>query len=448
MKFQFLKDSEFLCRNISADFFSGVSVDSRDIPENYIFCALKGEHSNGHAYVERAIENGASAAIIQKDMLKESWKDLPLIIVDDPLQAIQKMAADFLKSIQVPVFAITGSVGKTSTRRLLYHVLSPHMAVHQTLKNFNNQIGLPLSILSMKGNEDLVILEMGASYAGDIKDLCQIAEPKYAILTAIAHAHMGKFGSIDIVQKTKFELYDAVLPEGILFMNMDDKRVAAYPSNNKKRISYSIETPSDYKLDIVDCNDMGCLTLSDGKSRILLKTPGQGAAINAAAVYAVAMEFNIPYVSLVKSIKDYMPEKGRGYYETWNDILIVDDTYNANPASCKNAILSLEKVSVSGKKYFIFADMLEMGATSRSEHEKIGRSVAQAGIDTLYCYGPESLFTVKAAQEAGLKSAHHFMDKQELGQTLIAHLRAGDAVHLKGSRGMAMETIITQIKDQ
>ena len=447
MKTKTLNHGPFTLRNIEAEVFTGVSIDSRNIPAGHIFCALKGEHTDGHRFVGLALENGAVAALVSKEYAKTAGKDKALIIVEDTYQGLVDMATLYAKELHMPVLGITGSAGKTSTRRLISHILGKNMTVAETPRNFNNHIGLPLTVLGMTGKEDIAVIEMGTSAIGEIRDLCKIIQPDFGMITAIAHAHIGGLGSVENVQIAKYELLDAVKKDGILFINHDDPRVAAYPKDSRKRISYGLGHDADIKLSIDNIDDQGCYTLSDGDKKIHLKSNGKGAALNAVAAYAFALTLGMRTQQIIAGIESYEPAAGRGRSEIWKGITFIDDTYNANPFSVKNAIEALKAMRTERKKLMVFGDMLEMGVEAVSSHEHIGRLIADSGISHLFCYGEDSRYTVESAKKGGIAFSEHYKTKKELAEALYSVLKPGDIVLFKGSRGVAIEDVISLIKD-
>jgi UDP-N-acetylmuramoyl-tripeptide--D-alanyl-D-alanine ligase len=447
MKTTLLHRGPFTLRNVNAAEFKGISIDSRNIPEAYIFCALKGEHTDGHRFVSKALENGAVAALVNKEYAAQMVESESLIIVEDTYQGLVDMASLYVKELSMPILAITGSVGKTSTRRLISHILRTKMTVAETPKNYNNHIGLPISILQMSGNEDIAVLEMGTSAIGEIRDLCKIAPPDFGMITFIAHAHIGGFGSIDNVQKAKYELLDAVKSDGLLFINNDDPRISNYPQDERKRITYGLENPANIRMNIHDIDNNGCYRLSIGDIKIQLKSSGKGAALNAVAAYAFTLTLGMDSKEIITAIESYEPSSGRGKMEVWNGITLIDDTYNANPFSVKNAIDALHAMNSERNKLMVFGDMLEMGVEAKSSHEAIGTAVTEAGISHLFCYGRDSQFTVSTAKTSGIAFAEHFKTKIELAESLFSAIKPGDIVLFKGSRGTAIEEVISLIKD-
>lgn len=442
-----LHHGPFTLRNITAEAFTGISIDSRDIPDGHIFCALKGEHTDGHRFVATALKNGAIAALVSNEYAESAAENEALIIVEDTYQGLVDMASLYAKELSMPILAITGSAGKTSTRRLISHVLRTKMTIAETPKNFNNHIGLPITVLGMKGNEDLAVIEMGTSGIGEIKELCKIIQPDFGMITSIAHAHIGGMGSIENVQIAKYELLDSVKAKGTLFINNDDPRVSAYPRDERKRITYGLEKPADVKLNIDHIDGKGCYVLSWEDKNIHLKSSGKGAALNAAACFAFATSLGMDPKEVISAIETYETGAGRGKMEIWKDITLIDDTYNANPFSVKNAIEALGAMRSESRKLMVFGDMLEMGAEARSSHETVGINAPKAGISHLFCYGNDSRFTHSSAQDAGIAYSEHFKTKKELAEALASQLKPGDIVLFKGSRGVAIEEVISLLKD-
>lgn len=434
-------------RNINFAEFKGVSIDSRDIPEAYIFCALKGEHTDGHRFVKKALKNGALAALVDENYAETADGSEALIIVNDTYRGLIDMATIYASSLTLPILAITGSAGKTSTRSLIAHILRQKMQISETPKNFNNHIGLPISVLQMSEKDNFAILEMGTSSMGEIRDLCKIVKPDYGMITSIAHAHIGGFKSIDNVQKAKYELLDAVDDNGILFINNDDPRIAAYPLDKRRRVTYAIENQADIKFDIIGIDNMGKYTLGVNEEQLQLQSSGRGAAINAVAAYAFATTIGLDESETISAIKSFEPTKGRGKIEKWNGIVLIDDTYNANPFSTNNAIHALKAMDSTGQKHMVFGDMLEMGPEAISSHVEIGHECVKAGITYLYCLGADSINTVETAIKDGIHYAEHFENKMDIAQAVKSHIKPGDIILFKGSRGVAIEKVISLIKD-
>ena len=433
--------------NISFENFHSVSIDSREIKNGNIFCALHGENTNGHKYINLAIENGAVAAIAEREEIEKNknLKKYPLIIVDNSLKALQEAATSYGKIINAKIFAITGSAGKTTTRNLISKVLGSSFSVTHSIKNFNNHIGLPLSILQINENDDFAIIEMGANHVGEIASLCRIIKPDYGLITSISEAHIEGFGSIENVQKTKFELFDSVNNNGIIFINNDDVRIREYNNNNLKKITYSIKSNANYELKIIDYDQFGRYTLEYAGKNIQLNSIGYGVAQNAAAALTVGKTFGLSTDTIIKQIEDFKTPQGRGNIINLNDYFIINDTYNANPLSVNLAIRSLNEMDSKGKIIMVLGDMLEMGELSESSHKNIGAQIAESKINYLFCYGENTKYTIDSARKYDMMNAIHFDKKKSLAETLISLIKPNDIIYIKGSRGLKMETIIEKL---
>ena len=447
MRTEQLQHGPFTLRNIRFAYFRGVSIDSRRIPEAHIFCALKGEHTDGHRFVEPALKNGAMAALVNREYAAGADPAAPLIVVRDTYEGLKDMARIYAQSLDVPVFAITGSAGKTSTRRLLAAVLRSKMLIAESPGNFNNHIGLPLAVLDIKGDEDIAVLEMGTSGIGEIRELCGIAVPDYGLITAIAHAHIGGLGSIENVQKAKYELFDAVKADGLLFVNLDDPRIAAYPRDARRRVTFSLEKPADFTLPLRSVDKEGRYTLNMEGGDCHLRSAGRGAAYNAAAAYAAARMLGLERDDIIRQIQNFRPSAGRGQVQAWRGITLIDDSYNANPLSVANALDAFKAMRVSGSKILVFGDMLEMGDEARRSHEEVADALADSDIRYLFCLGMDSRYTVRKARQNGRPEAKHYEDKRTLAGDLAAVVKPGDAVLFKASRGVAIEDLISMIKE-
>jgi UDP-N-acetylmuramoyl-tripeptide--D-alanyl-D-alanine ligase len=437
----------FTLHKIKADSFDRVSIDTRKIRQGDLFCALEGEQTDGHKFVSEAISNGAVAALVSKDKLDANpdLKNHPLIICPDSLTGLQELAKIHASHIKAKIIAITGSAGKTSTRQLIAHVLAGTFNVSQSRKNFNNEIGLPISVLDIRQDSEFAVIEMGASKQGDIAALCKIIRPDYSLITSISEAHIEGFGSLRNVQKGKFELFDHTKPDGTLFINQDDALVAEYSDNNHQRVTYSLKNPASITMTIFDIDSVGRYILEHNGNHIYLRSLGFGAAQNALAACSVAVTLNVPANQIKRRLEEFEPPAGRGNIINQDGVTIVNDTYNANPLSVSMAIRTLNEMKPGGKRIFILGDMLEMGELSRPSHENIGVQIASSRIDYLFCYGPETLNTVRMARTLDMTNAIHFDSLQALNNTLKSLQKEGDIIYVKGSRGMAMERVVNEL---
>ena len=344
---------------------TGITTDSRDCKPGDLYIALLGDRSNGHHYLQDVDTMDASAALISE---KNSNQKLNLheIIVEDTRKALGMIANNWRNIFNIPVIAITGSNGKTSTKELLYHVLKDKYNVHATEGNYNTSIGLPLSLFGINKNHDISIIEMGANQPGDIKYLCKIAEPTHGLITNISSSHLEGFQSIENIVETKGALFH-YLENGISFINYADERVKSI-NNSGDKVTYGLNEECDFPADIHHDDD-GSILLTIDAQEIKTKSKNLSFVKNIIAVSAVSVTLEIEWELLQERILTFKPPKGRCKVLTYNSITIIDDTYNANLESCVAAIDYLMAFTGSGRKILVLGDMLELGVASTQQHK-------------------------------------------------------------------------------
>ena len=413
---------------------SSVIIDSRKATKGSLFFALKGDNTDGNMYAADAIEKGAIAAIID-DCKYSSAKT---ICVDNVLEVLQKLAAYHLKTLGTDVFALTGTNGKTTTKELIRQVLSAKFDVFATEGNFNNHIGLPLMVLNMRRRYDIAVLEMGASKPGDIKELCEIANPTYGLITNIGKAHLEYFGSQENLIKTKMEIYDAVNSNGgVIFYNCANKSVISLSEYQKaKKITYGLSDKScDYTAESFVYNNFFAGIRTENveiKSQLV----GKYNAENILAAYAVGRFFGVSETEIKHKIENYIPQNKRSQFVRSKSNSIVLDAYNANPTSMKNALESFFDYKTELTKVLILGDMLELGKESDREHKKILEMVM--GHDVMLLAVGSNFYKFKGKY----KNFMFFESTDELEKYLANNKIENSFVLLKGSRGIALEKIL------
>jgi len=417
---------------------TGIALDSREVQSGDLFAALSGENVDGHEFLVQAKNNGAAAALVSSP---QSNTDLAQIEVEEPVEFIGQLAAKWRTNFTLPVIGITGSNGKTSTKDLLIHIFSASHTVHGTRGNYNTHLGLPLTLLELSSHHTLSILEMGANTTGDIDYLCDLSLPRYGLITNVARAHLMSFGSIEDIARTKGELFASLPEDGTAFVNMEDKHVAGLNTSAEK-VTFGFNPDCDFAADL-HREDDGLLTIIINGEEIALNSYDETFAKNSLAAAAISVTLGVLWESLQESILTYKPIKGRSEVKIRNGITVIDDTYNANLDSAVAAVDLLFSLPVKERRVIVFGDMLELGDTSASDHEEFGKICASRESDLLLCYGKESEITADAAR--GKIDVRSYSEKSELASVLKAYLKPGDAVLFKGSRGMAMETIISEV---
>ena len=412
----------------------GLSTDSRTITEGQMFFALWGDNFNGNKYAADALAKGASWAVID-DPAFETEKT---ILVDDTLTELQKLANHHRKELKCPVIAITWTNGKTTTKELLAAVLLKKYMVHCTNKNFNNQIGVPLTILSAPEGTEMMVLEMGASHIGEIRTLCLIARPDYGIITNIGTAHIEGFGSFDGVVKAKTELYEHLRKvNGIAFYNDRDKLISEkiYKMVNRA-VPFSDPTGTELKVtpEISDMNLSLSVKYLQKKLQIRTNLFGTYNSDNVKAAIGTGLFFGVDIEDIADAIEKYVPGDNRSQILVTENNTLICDSYNANPVSMKMAIESFAAIEAV-KKMCILGDMLELGDKSEEEHKKMHKVLTDHNLQNVMLAGP-----VFAKVSAGFRFKT-FSTVSRLKEYLRLKPVKGYHILIKGSRGMALEQI-------
>ena len=418
---------------------TGITTDSRDCKSGDLYIALLGDRTNGHHYLQDVDKMDASAALISEQNSNQKLS-LHQIIVEDTRKTLGMNANNWRNIFNIPVIAITGSNGKTSTKELLYHVLKAKYNVHATEGNYNTSIGLPLSLLEINKNHDISIIEMGANQPGDIKYLCEIAEPTHGLITNISSSHLEGFHSIENIVETKGALFH-YLKNGISFINYADERVKSI-NNRGYKVTYGLNAECDFPADIHHDNN-GSILLTIDAQEIKTKSKNLSFVKNIIAVSAVSVTLEIEWELLQERILTFKPPRGRCKVLTYNSITIIDDTYNANLESCVAAIDYLMAFTGSGRKILVLGDMLELGVASTQQHEKLGSKCSEANLDAVFTIGKETKSTQSVIN--GIPINLHYHNSDDLISSLKSQLKDNDKVLFKGSRGMKMEKIISGV---
>lgn len=412
----------------------GITTDSRDVKEGDLYIALKGERVDGHSFLASVAKNGSSCALVSEPEIN---LDFQQVQVKDPQEAIGQIANAWRKQFNIPVIGITGSNGKTSTKDLLVHVLKSSYDVHATQGNFNTTIGLPLTLLQLNDEHTVSILEMGASIPGEIQVLCEIAEPTHGIITNIAPAHLEGFGSIETIAREKEALFRS-LGKGISFVNQADNRIVGMDIEGES-ITFGLTPDCDFPADIHQEED-GSLTLILDAHDIPTESQNLSFIKNIIAVSAIAVTLGVEWENVINQIQSFSPPTGRCQVKQYNDVTVIDDTYNANLISSLAALDYLKAFSGNGRRIFVFGDMFELGPTSTDQHRQIGEKCTELGLDGVFTLGENTIHTDSAINN-GIQH-EHFENKNELIDSLKKLIHSGDKILFKGSRGMAMEKVI------
>lgn len=430
-------------------FFHAVSTDTRTLEPGSVFFALKGERFDGNAFVSEAFAKGAVAAVTTV-----SHDAGPCLIVSDPLAALQKFARWHRSRYSLSLVAITGSCGKTSSKDMIAAVLAKRYRVVKTKGNLNNEIGCPISLLEIDDATEKAVVEMGAAHRGDIAHLCDLAQPTEAAVTMVSPAHLEGFGSIQNVAAAKGEIVEALPADGIFYVNMDDewcvKMGEKFPG---KKVRYG--TAGDIVLE-------SCVRESSGEFRLLVRPvgelclplPSRAHVWNALLAIAVGMQHGIGMRHGVCESPRYFEEplreacafSSRFRILKVGDIEIIDDAYNANPASMAAALEALVE-RPANKRAAAIGDMLELGAESPTYHQRIGERAGELGVNYVFARGEHAEKVVEGAKSRGVEHAAVIQNPEEMADAIRSILEPGDALLVKGSRGMRMEKVIDALKN-
>ena len=422
---------------------NGFSIDTRTLKPGDLYVALPGERVDGHDFVAAAAERGAVAALVTRPV----EAPIPQVIVDDTQAALGDLASAVRAQRNVHVVGITGSNGKTTVKTLTASILSRHGRTHVNAGNYNNEIGMPLTLLAMPEDTEYAVLEIGAGKPGDIDYLAAIARPDIGLITSIAPAHLERMGTIEGVAETKGALYRALPADGVAIINADDERFSGFFANlagSHTILRYGLDHRADIGADIVEERIDGThfiLSTPHGDGDVRLPLPGRHNVANALAAAAVATALGVPVERIVEGLEQAPHVSGRLNLEPmrggWT---LIDDSYNANPGSAAAAIDTL--ALARGERWLILGDMAELGPEAIKLHAGIGRLAHERGIERLLATGPKSA----AAVEAFGPGAQHFATQEELIEAACAQIHEGVACLVKGSRSSGMERVANAMK--
>jgi len=422
-----------------------ISTDSRDITPGCLFVALRGENFDGHQYVSSALKQGAAFALVDTG----DRGDPRLIFCKDPEQGFLDIAGYYRSKFSPKVVAVTGSVGKTTTKEMISAVLEAGFATLKNKGNLNNRVGLPKTLLELAEYHEAAVLEMGMNHFGEISDLSRRGKPDMAVITNIGVCHIEFLGSREGILKAKMEIRDGMAPGSPLILCGDDDLLWAFQDEQHPIITYGITNQQCDIIgrDIVEKGGETTFVLCCEGRELTVKIPtfGEHNVRNALAAYAVGKQFGMEDEAIVQALANYTPAGMRQRIVRHSGFTVVEDCYNCSPESLKAAAAAFASMECEGKKIFALGDMLELGSHTAQAHYECGLYAARQGIDAVYCFGPASQNTCRGAQEGGAPVARHFSTKEEMAQALVQQLTPGDILWVKGSRGMALEDVLSKI---
>ncbi len=424
---------------------TGIHTDSRQALTGCLFVPLKGERFDGHTFLTQVGEKGAVATLTQVREVPD--RKLYTIYVKDTGKALLQLACHYRKMFSIPLVGVTGSVGKTSTKEIIAAVLSGKWQVHKTEGNFNNEIGLPLTLFGLQKEHEVAVIEMGMNHFGEISRLSQTALPDVAVITNIGTSHIENLGSREGILKAKLEILDGLSPNGLLVINGDNDLLREVKDLPCKVIRYGLDKEHPYYAESIVCETeytSAKVHTPQASYNVRIAALGEHMIYNTLAAIAIAEHYGLTVEEIQKGIASYRSPKMRMHItKTKDEIICMNDAYNASPDSMEAALKVLENYPCQNKRIAVLGDMLEMGEFAPSLHKQVGEFVATRQIDVLCAVGPLAQFIYEGAssRDSMLKN-YYFKSKEDFIEEMRKIIHSGDTVLFKASRGMKFEELI------
>lgn len=441
-----------LVRNGSIAGVTGISIDSRAINKGECFVALKGAHFDGGAFVAEAIQKGAEVIVSSGEVEGKT----AFIKVKDPIEALGDIAALWRRRFDVPCVAITGSNGKSTTKQMVASALASMGPVLRTEGNYNNLIGLPLTVFKWDKKDSVAVLEMGMNATGEIARLTQIARPDVGLITNVSPAHLELLGTIENVAKAKGELFATMERNKTIVVNLEDPWIKKLASDYQgKTYTFGMQNEADVKFGRLESRKLESTDMTiyvEGKEyKVHLAIPGTHNVMNAMAAIAVARVLGVSAEDAIHGAENFEPMPLRMERILLSrGVQIVNDCYNANPLSVTEALRTVSGAKKAGRFVAVLGEMLELGASSAKCHLEVGESVATFKVDKLFAFGEHASNIAEGAQKAGMNfdKCEVVTEMEDLKKRVLAFVDTGDIVLVKGSRGMQMERVVEHLKDE
>jgi UDP-N-acetylmuramoyl-tripeptide--D-alanyl-D-alanine ligase len=463
-------------RSVASGSFSRVTIDSREVRSGDLFFAIKGERFDGHDFVSKAFAGGALAAVVQQDYapnhLAVDSQHSPhglLIRVDDPTQALGRLGRYYRRNIiggSMTVIGVTGSNGKTTTKFMIAHVLSGRWRGHASIKSFNNNIGVPLTLLSAEPGESFLVCEIGMNAPGEIAELGHLVEPDISVVTSVAEAHLERLGSIERIAEEKLSLLTHVQPDGVGIVNVDCDVVRRLLEQEQrfrsvKRVTVGEWADADIRLTEVRKVETSKVESRNDKSdepvweftvnnRFVyrLSGPGRHNVLNALCAIGVARRMGMDHAEIAERLATFELPRMRLECETIGEVRVINDAYNANPASMAAAIGVLSEMASAVRRVMVVGDMRELGHATEDLHRRCAEQIAGSNLDVLIAVGEHAaMVSAVVTQLSGRRiEAHSYATTLKAKKAIVKHLQPGDTVLLKGSRAMGLEALVDEIR--
>lgn len=426
----------------------GVTIDSRNTSQGRLFIPLQGSNSDGHHFIQNAIQNGASAALWKRDEPNPP-KHFPLIFVDNPLKALQKLAAAYRQRLKATFIGITGSNGKTTTKEILSNLLSQAYRIGKTSGNYNNEIGVPLTILALDDDVEMAVIEMGMGHKGDIQLLTDIVKPEIGLITNVGHAHIVNLGSVEEIAAAKWELVEGLKADGHLFINGDQIVL-------RNRIDKSLVKTTTFGSELFnDLYPVSCkiyeegsqFTLSSSSFTFTVSLCGEHQVMNAMAAIGIARFIGLENEQIQKGLELTIPSDKRNEIRTIGHVTIIDDTYKSNPESVKVALHTLYNMDGNKRKLFIMGDMADMGKEEIALHRQVAADLLPEHLDAVYGLGNLTMHTIQKAEVMfGIDRAVFFTDEELLVKRILQYAKEPCIILFKASREFQFERLVDKVE--
>jgi len=434
------------------EILTGISTDTRKIKKGELFLAIKGDRFDGHSFILDAVSKGAGGVLVQEGGITNANFKLPdvsFVSVNDSVKALGDIGNFHRSRFSIPIIGITGSNGKTTTKEMTAAILNKRF---NALKNFgteNNNIGVPLTLMRLNGEHNIAVLEIGANHLGEIRRLSEIARPTMAVITNIGPSHLEYLEDLDTVFRAKTEMLEHMDKDAKLILNADDEHLAKIETG-LRIVWFGFDKGADFYADKISMEHDGINFRLNGKWDISLGVLGRHNVYNALSAIACAWDFGVPLDDIKDALKEFRVPNMRMEVKRFGDIKIINDTYNANPQSMKQAIEALRDMTTEGRKVLIAGDMLELGTFSGRFHHLVGKQAAESGIDLIVAVGKLAEHVAKGAQEAGMneKKIKLCAVMKEAREKVAGLIKKGDTILVKGSRAMKMEEIVGDLESQ
>jgi len=436
-------------RNSRDNEWSGAAIDSRAECSGRLFFALRGDITDGHRYVSDAFSAGCAAAIVEDQEICSALErdGIPYVLVRDTRRALQELARAYRSQIDVRVIAITGSAGKTTTKEYVRRIMKSRYRVFANPGNFNSMIGVPVTILETGSDNEYLVSEVGANQPGEVGFLSELLQPEIGVITNVGDAHVGMFGSVDNIARSKAELLDHVAPHGCAVLPGDDAYCDLFAERNPARmVTFGRSEKSDFVLrDVSNLENAAGLDFKVNETRLGLSAVGEYNALNACAAFAVGDVCGVEPERIREALADVTGMPGRGRVHSVGGVTLVDESYNASPASV-NASLSMLQNLGSSRRVAVLGDMKELGEFSPERHRALGERLAAGGVDAVFWLGDEGPHVKEGYEVAGGASPFRLCRSlQELIGEVGGDLRAGDAVLVKASRAVELDRFVSEL---